>query len=107
TSTLTAGNDIVLDNADDFGGAVSIVTANNVTLNDVNSLVVAGIVNGSLTTTAGGATTFGLLSVAGNLTATGTGSGNIIDTAPITVGGITTLNAGLANNILLTQADDF
>ena len=40
TTTLSAaaGNDIMLDNANDFGGAVGIVSGRNVTLNDVNSL---------------------------------------------------------------------
>src|SRR5436189_4347277 len=73
-TTLAAGaNNIVLDNADDFGGAVNIVNANNVTLNDVNALTVGGDVNGSLTTTAGGATTFNALTVDGSLTTTANG----------------------------------
>ncbi|MDF0645766.1 MAG: filamentous hemagglutinin N-terminal domain-containing protein, partial [Nitrospira sp.] len=40
TTTLTAGaNNVTLDNANNFTGAVSIVSGNNVTLNDVNAVV--------------------------------------------------------------------
>ncbi len=40
TTTLAAGagNDITLDNADDFVGAVSIVSGRNVRLNEVNAI---------------------------------------------------------------------
>ena len=40
TTTLTAGaaNDITLDNANNFGGQVRIVSGRDVTLNDVNAL---------------------------------------------------------------------
>jgi len=87
TTTLAAGtgNDITLDNADDFVGVVSIVSGNNVTLNDVNGLTVGGSVGGSLTTTAGGATAFDALNVAGNLSATA--NGVISDNGNIIVGG--------------------
>jgi filamentous hemagglutinin family protein len=106
-TTLNAGaaGDIVLNNADDFGAAVSIVNANNVTLNDVNNLTVGGNVNGSLATTAGGAIAFNTLNVGANLTATANGA--ITDNGNVTVGGTTTLAAGPGNDITLNNADDF
>ena len=57
TTTLAAGaNDIVLDNANDFIGAVSIANGNNVTLNDINALGLgASTVGGNLNVTTGGA----------------------------------------------------
>ena len=105
TALAAGGNDITLDNADDFGGAVSILSGNNVALNDVNSLIVGGSVGGNLATTAGGATTFNALSVGGNLSAAA--SGLISDNGALTVAGITTLAAGAGNDITLNNADDF
>jgi filamentous hemagglutinin family protein len=105
-SSLAAGfNNIVLTQADDFGGPVNIVSANNVILNDINNLVVAGTVSGSLIMSAGSAITLGPLTVGANLNANSTGT--ISDAAPITVGGVTSLSAGFGNNILLIHADDF
>ena len=105
TALNSGANDIVLNNADDFGGAVTIVNANNVTLVDVNSLTVGGNVAGSLTTTANGATAFNALNVAGNLNATA--NGLISDNGNVTVGGATTLAAGAGNDITLNNADNF
>ncbi|WP_080885985.1 hypothetical protein [Nitrospira japonica] len=85
TTTLTAGtNNITLDNANNFTGSVSIVSGNNVTLNDINALDLGtSTVNGTLgVTTAGAITQSGALNVAG----------------------ITTLAAGAANNITLNNA---
>jgi filamentous hemagglutinin family protein len=106
TTTLAAGaNNITLNNADDFGGAVTIVSGNDVTLNDVNSLTVGGTVSGNLATTAGSATAFNALTVGGNLNSSG--NGTITDNGNVTVVGTTTLAAGAANNITLDNADDF
>ena len=69
-TTLAAGaaNNIVLDNADDFVGPVSIVNGNNVTLNDVNALTLgASTISGNLSVTASG-----LISDSGNVTVAGT-----------------------------------
>jgi hypothetical protein len=88
TTTLAAGaNDIALDNANNFIGAVSIASANNVTLNDINALVLgASTVSGALNVTTNGALT---------------------QSGPLTVVGITTLASG-ANDITLTNAgNDF
>ena len=105
-TALNAGvNDIILNNADDFGGAVTIVNANNVTLVDVNNLTVGGNVAGSLTTTANGTIAFNALNVGANLTASANGS--ISDNGVLNVGGTTTLGAGSANDITLDNADDF
>jgi hypothetical protein len=105
TLNVGPGNDIVLDNADDFGGAVTIVNANNVTLFDVNSLTVGGNIGGSLTTVANGATAFNTLNVGANLNATA--NGLISDNGNVIVGGTTTLTAGSGNDITLDNADDF
>ena len=103
TTTLAAGaGNIALAQADSFVGAVNIVSANNVTLNDVSALTVGGTVSGSLATTSGGATTFNALSVGGNLNSTA--NGTINDSAPITVAGSTTLAAG-GNDITLDAGD--
>src|SRR5260370_40883342 len=89
TTTLAAGagNNITLDNADDFGGAVSIVSGNNVTLNDVNAL------------------TLGASIVSGNLK--GTANRRIADSGNVLVSGTTTLAVGAGNDITLNNADDF
>jgi filamentous hemagglutinin family protein len=107
TTTLTAGsaNDITLDNADDFGGAVNIISGHNVTLNDVNSLTVGGSVSGNLATTANGGTALNALTVAGNLNVNA--NGLISDNGNVTVAGATTLAAGAGNDIILNNADDF
>ena len=49
-----AGNDITLANVgNDFGGAVTLTSANNVSLRDANALDLSGTVSGNLTTNAG------------------------------------------------------
>jgi hypothetical protein len=88
TTTLAAGvNDIVLNNANDFIGAVSIANGTNVTLNDSNVLDLgASTVGGSLNVTTGGALT---------------------QSGAVTVAATTTLAAG-GNDITLTNgANDF
>src|SRR5260370_29192521 len=82
-----SANYLTLNIADDFGGAVSIVSGNNVTLNDVNAL------------------TLGASTVSGNLNVTA--NGLISDSGNVTVAGTTTLSAGTANDIVLDNADDF
>jgi hypothetical protein len=61
TTTLTAGaaNNITLDQlANNFVGAVSVITANNVTLNDANAIDLGPMtVSGNLSVTANGAIT--------------------------------------------------
>ncbi len=88
TTTLAAGvNDIVLNNANDFIGAVSIANGTNVTLNDINALILGpSTVSGALNVTTNGALT---------------------QSGPLTVVGITALAAG-ANDITLTNTgNDF
>ncbi len=54
TTSLAAGtgNNITLTKADDFGGAVSIVSGKDVTLNDINTLTVGALtVSGNLKVT--------------------------------------------------------
>ena len=75
TTTITAGdNDVTLaESTNDFGGAVSVVSANNVSLADINALTLgASTVENDFTATASG----GII-VAGNITAGGTGEINI------------------------------
>ncbi|HZR20780.1 MAG TPA: filamentous hemagglutinin N-terminal domain-containing protein, partial [Verrucomicrobiae bacterium] len=107
TTTLAAGaaNNISLSQADDFVGPVNIVSAKDVALNDINTLTVGGTVSGSLSTISGGALTLNALNVAANLSSTA--NGPIADAGVVTVGGATSLGAGAANNITLSQADDF
>ena len=86
TFTAGAANNITLDNANDFS-TVSIMSGNNVVLNDVNALDLgASTISGGLTVTTNGA-----LTDSGNLTVTGP----------------TILTAGAANNITLDNANDF
>jgi trimeric autotransporter adhesin len=84
-TTLVAGaaNSITLNNAgNDFTGAVAVTSGLNVSLADVNALVLgASTVSGTLG-----------ISTAGDITQTGT----------LAVTGATTLAAGAANNIALT-----
>ena len=86
TTTLAAGaaNNITLDNANDFTGAVSITSGNNVTITDINALVLgASTVSGTLNVTTNGA---------------------MSQSGALNVAGTTTLNAGAANNITLNNA---
>jgi hypothetical protein len=92
TSTLTAGagNNITLDNANNFGGEVRVVSGNNVTLNDI------------------GAFTFGnagTSTISGNLVLTTAGA--ITDTQAVLITGTTSLTAGAGNNITLDNANNF
>src|SRR5204863_348303 len=82
-----SGNNISLSHADDFSSPVSIVSGKDVTLNSINGL------------------TLGASSISGNLTITA--KGLIHDSGNVTVGGATSLSAGAANNISLSQADNF
>ncbi|HWS26621.1 MAG TPA: MBG domain-containing protein, partial [Xanthomonadales bacterium] len=74
-TALTAGsaNDITLDNANDFGGNVSIHSGKTVRQNDINSLALDLSNFGTLTATAGGT-----LTLAGGLTASGTGDAIVL-----------------------------
>jgi len=102
TTTLIAGaGSVTLNNANDFVGAVTITSANQATLNDVNALVFGGVstVTGNLVVTAGGAITDlagTTLSVSGTAGFTTTGGGiTLADTAGdvLTVGGAATFTA--------------
>jgi len=90
TSSLNAaGNGITMNSgSDDFGGAVTVSGANNVTLNnDTFGLAVNGTVGGNLAASGAG------ISDGGSL---------------LKVLGLTTLTAGAGNNITLaTTGDDF
>jgi hypothetical protein len=87
--TAGAGNNILLTDGDNsLGGAVSVVSGNDVTI--VNS----------------GATDLGDLNVSGNLNVTSDGA--MTDSGTILVAGTTTLDAGSANDIELnTVSNDF
>jgi hypothetical protein len=53
--TNGTGNDITLANTgNDFGGAVTVTSGNNVSLKDATGLSLLGTVSGNLTTVAGG-----------------------------------------------------
>jgi hypothetical protein len=85
TLAAGAGNDITLNNADDFT-TVNVASGNHVTLTDVNALDIGvSNISGDLSLTAGSALTqSGALSVAGN------------STFSAGAGGITLLNVGNA-----------
>lgn len=85
TTTLTAGaNNITLNNANNFTGAVSVTSGNGVVLNDINALALGpSTISGALNVTTAGAVT---------------------QTGPLTVTGTTTLAAGATNSITLNNA---
>jgi len=104
--TAGVGNNITLSNAgNNFGGAVSIVTGNNVILVDSNALDLGGsTVSGNLTITAGGAITdSGNLLVAGNTSITGfAGSSVSLNSAGNTFTGTVTVSpVGLSDVTLV------
>jgi hypothetical protein len=92
TTSLTAGagNNITLDNANNFVGDVTVVSGNNVTLHDINAIQFGGAstISGNLIVTAAGPITDG---------AAGT----------LAVAGTTNLTAGPGNNIILDNGNDF
>ena len=84
--TAGAGNNITLGAGNDFGGQVRIVSGNNVTLNDVNSLAFGN----------GGAS-----AISGNLILTTNGA--VTQDQPLAVTGTTSVTAGVANDITLND----
>ena len=74
-TTINAGaaNDVTLDNANDFAGNVAVQSGRNVRLNDINDLTLDVSTFGTLTATAGGTVT-----LAGQLTASGTGDAIVL-----------------------------
>jgi len=87
TASAGAGNDITLDEANDFAGGIGIGSGRNVSVNDIGALdLQASSVSGDLSVTAGGA---------------------ITDSGALAVTGTTTLAAGSGNNITLDNADHF
>jgi hypothetical protein len=94
STDLKAGDDITLDKANDFNGAVTVLGGNDVRLNDVNSLTLGNVtVTGNLSVTSNGVLDLGTSSVGGNLSAD-SGGGAISQSGPLTVEGSSTLNAG-------------
>ncbi|MFO0880916.1 MAG: autotransporter-associated beta strand repeat-containing protein [Gemmataceae bacterium] len=84
TTSLTVGsaNNITLNNpGNDFGGAVSIVSANAVSLTDQNALILgASTISGTLAVTAGGTLTdAGAVTVAGLATLSASGQSILLD----------------------------
>ncbi|MHB8157349.1 MAG: beta strand repeat-containing protein, partial [Desulfocucumaceae bacterium] len=89
TTTLAAGalNDITLGSANNFR-TIAITNGHNVTLNDINALVL------------------GASTVSGDLNIT-TANGTITDNGKLTVTGATTLSAGGPSDIILNNSNDF
>ena len=89
TTSLTAGsaNDITLDAANTFGGAVGVASGRNVSLNDTGAIDLAAS------------------TISGNLAITANGS--ITDSGVLNVTGTTSLAAGSANDITLDAANTF
>ncbi|MFH1873126.1 MAG: hypothetical protein ABIG36_21195, partial [Pseudomonadota bacterium] len=101
-STLTAGaaNDITLDNANSFGGAVAVVSAKDVLLNAMGAINLGpSTISGYLDVTAGGSITqSGILNITGDLWAKTTG-GNIDFGLSNHVGGTVSLITPLSNGV--------
>ena len=87
TYAAGSGNNITLNNAGNAHSTVIVTSANNVSLADVDGLIL------------GTSTVSGTLDV--------TTSGAITQSGALTVTGATTLAAGAANNITLGSANDF
>ncbi|MHB8583704.1 MAG: two-partner secretion domain-containing protein, partial [Gammaproteobacteria bacterium] len=106
-ATLSAGAGVIsLGNTNDFTGAVTLTNsgANAATLsNGANALTIGSgtSIGGDLTLTSG-ALSFGGTTVGGSLGAVTTGA--ITQAGALTVTGVTTLAAGVANNITLSNA---
>ncbi len=105
TTTLAAGaNDIALDNANDFIGAVSIANGSNVTLNDINALDLGtSTVGGNLNVTTGGALTqSGAVTVAATTTLAAGGNDITLNNA---ANDFSTVGITSGNNVALTDAN--
>ena len=87
-TTLAAGtaNNITLDNSENNLSTIAITSGNNVTLQDKNAI------------------DLGTSDIEGTLNVTA--NGEITNSGPLEVSGITTLAAGVANNITLNNADN-
>jgi filamentous hemagglutinin family protein len=105
TTTLDAGNDIILDNP---GNDFNLISANgeNVTLTDINTLTLTNsLIPNNLTLTLGSGIDFATLTVGNDLTVNS--QGNITDSGDITVGGVTSLNPNNGDVILDNIGNDF
>jgi filamentous hemagglutinin family protein len=112
-TTLSAGsgNDITLNNANDFSTVV-VNSGNNVALNDQNAINLGNLaVNGNLGVTAGGLVDFvgaGPSTIGGTLGVTTTAGGiNDSGAGSLAVVGTTTLDAGSGNDVTLNNNNDF
>jgi Ca2+-binding RTX toxin-like protein len=113
----TATNDITLNTVtNNFVGAVTIVSANDASLDDANALTFGAVtINGNLDVDTAGAVDFtGVATIGGTLdvdtNANGGAGGTITDTGAgqLLVTGLTTLDAGTTNDITLDNAaNDF
>jgi hypothetical protein len=86
TLAAGAGNDITLNDADDFGGTLRIVSGNNVTLNDVNGI------------------TFGSSAVSGTLDVTA--GGNISQSGALMAAGLATFNVTAGSDVILNDLNN-
>ncbi|OIP12580.1 MAG: hypothetical protein AUK53_07400, partial [Betaproteobacteria bacterium CG2_30_59_46] len=117
TSNLTAGTgDIILDNAaNDFGGAVTVISSANLTLDDANALTLSTVnATGNAQFDAAGLIDYtGIATIGGNLAANSIANGgagaNITDTGAgqLLVTGTSNLTAGTGDIILDNAANDF
>jgi len=87
-TTLNSGSSITLDNSNNDFSTVSVTSATDVTLNDINAI------------------NLGAFSLTGNLNITS--NGNITQSSPLLVTtGTSTFAAGAGNSVILSGANDF
>jgi len=99
TTSITAGatHDITLDGLNNFGGSVTVLSADNATFNDTGAFdLAASTISGSLTLTAGGAVTdSGTSSIGATANVTARGFDVTLDNSSTFVGAITINSSGL------------
>ncbi|MCF7710006.1 MAG: hypothetical protein K9M83_02435 [Opitutales bacterium] len=99
SSITSSTGDITLTNpGNSFFGATSLVA----TLGDLGF---AGSVAGSLTTTSGGATSFGVTTLTGGLTTTSVG--DITQTGPVTTGAASSITSSTGDIVLTNPGNSF
>ncbi|HEY1101460.1 MAG TPA: hypothetical protein VGF99_21150, partial [Myxococcota bacterium] len=106
------GNVSFTQATNDFGGAVGVTSADDVSLDDANNVTFSGVsAAGALDVDAAGAVAFTGVASVGSLdvdtNANGGSGGNVSQTQTVTVAGTTNLDAGSSNVVLDHATNDF